>query len=133
MVAGRSKDPGYIMHVLTIAGAKIGFYAHKMVAELFIPNPENKPQVNHENLDKLDNRAKNLEWATNQENAQHAFEHGHSGQGETHYNAKLSAADVQYIRDMYTIGTSQAGLAAEFGVSHTTISRIVNWQRRKRG
>ena len=61
---------GYLC--LTIAGRK-NYKVHRLVAETYIPNPDNLPQVNHKNGDRTDNRVENLEWVTSQQNNEHAM------------------------------------------------------------
>jgi hypothetical protein len=59
---------GYLRFKIGTTTVKV----HRIVAQTFIPNLENKPQVNHINANKIDNRVENLEWVTNKENMAHA-------------------------------------------------------------
>lgn len=64
---------GYVQIVLRKNYKQKLFLIHRLVAQHFIPNPENKKTVNHINGIKTDNRSNNLEWATHKENIKHSF------------------------------------------------------------
>lgn len=66
---------GYYRVAFSHRGKRINMYAHRLVAMAFIPNPENKETVNHINGNKTDNRACNLEWATQKEQKLHSITH----------------------------------------------------------
>ncbi len=102
---------------------------HRLVAQKYIPNPENKPQVNHINGIKTDNRVSNLEWNTAKENIKHAFK---TGLCNNDYKRKLTIDEVREIRSKYKTGNyTQRGLGKEYGISYQGISRIINNKKYK--
>lgn len=70
------KDKSYLFVGLCGDGGRKMKLIHRMVAEAFIPNPDNKPEVNHKDGNKTNNRVDNLEWVTSSENVIHAYNTG---------------------------------------------------------
>lgn len=99
-------------------------FVHRLVATKYVPNPENKPQVNHKDGNKTNNCADNLEWVTNRENSIHALENGWMRIEEKHPFAKLSREQVLYIKMHPEM--SRNDLAKELNISPHTISDIRN-------
>ncbi|AIW03217.1 HNH homing endonuclease [Bacillus phage Mater] len=127
ILSGAKNHKGYLRVCLTLDGAKKQYFIHKLVALAFIPNPENKPQVNHiKGLEKDNNRVDNLEWATRSENMQHAYETGLevAKQGEDTNMAKLANKDVIAIKKLLVANVQQKEIAKRFDVSPVTISAI---------
>ena len=67
---------GYTKVKLSKDGKKYWSSVHRLVAKAFIPNPDNKPQVNHKDCNKLNNDISNLEWVTGRENIDHSIKNG---------------------------------------------------------
>lgn len=120
---------GYHNITLHTKGKRRYFKVHRLVAQAFIPNPENKKEVNHMNGIPDCNHKENLEWATRKENMQHAKEEGLVACGENHGMAKLTAKEVEDIRTLYVPydkAFNQNALARKFGVSRTCINHVIN-------
>ena len=112
---------------------KITFKIHKAVAESFIDNPNNLPMVNHKDGNKLNNYIGNLEWCTNAENVQHAYDNNliKIRRGENSSSAKLTQDDVIYIRKHYVPRDKYFGtraLGRKFNVDHSTIMSVLKYE-----
>lgn len=94
-----------------------GYKVHRLVANAFVPNPENKPQVNHLDGNKENNHYKNLMWATNRENVIHAFETGLASR-------KLTRDAAKQLRSMYPEFTMEQ-LAERFSIPSSHVCRIL--------
>ena len=120
---------GYLrVHLCKNKQAK-DLYIHRLVAETFIPNPENLPEVDHWDGNKLNNCVENLRWVTSSENKQAAIKNGSTKIGTKNRLSKLTADDVRYIRSKYIPYDKEYGanaLARKFNVSLACIQHVIN-------
>jgi len=117
-------DSGYKHTFMYIDGNQKGVFVHRLVAEAFIPNPRNKPQINHKNMNKLDNTVENLEWCTRSENMRHM-----------HANTDVDLRKIRFtkeqeveIQDRYDDGEALKAIGKDYGVSGGTIEKLVKGQ-----
>jgi hypothetical protein len=126
-------DPdGYVRYgLIGEDGVKRSPAAHTLVAEAYIgPRPSPNHEVAHNNGSRLYNHFTNLRWATSAENHSDRFEHGTAAQGEHNGRAKITEADVHYIRREYhlvKVGSSTETLVSlerRFGIHRATLVSI---------
>jgi len=115
----KRKSDGRLQKVFTVNKKHVTKKIHRVVAEAFIPNPHNYPQVNHKDCDPTNNCVSNLEWCTREQNTYHALINGR-------YKQKLTIDKVieikrKYTPFLYTVKT----LAKEYNVSVYVIYRII--------
>ena len=91
---GNINSDGYLRIKFSVDKKVINKFVHVLVAEHFIPNPDNLPQVNHIDGNKLNNNINNLEWCTASQNMQHAYDNNLKRTDKKHSRSKLNECDV---------------------------------------
>jgi len=134
-LTGGITPKGYKKTIMSIDGKQYTVSTHKLVAECYIPNPNNLPQINHIDGNKLNNKVDNLEWVTNQQNSNHRDNIlNKKNIGENCGMSKLTEKDVIWIRKNhqprhYQFGTKP--MSKTLNVSESTIRVILQNKRWK--
>ena len=115
-------NDGYEFYTLSKGNETSNVYGHRVVAELYVPNPFDKPIVNHKDGNPSNNASFNLEWVTHQENVIHAYDTGlNSNKGASHYKSVV-------IKDEWTKGTfpSIKEWSLARGINYSTARNILS-------
>jgi hypothetical protein len=127
---------GYKYVSLSKNGVAKHYYVHRLVAESFLLNSDNKLEVNHIDGDKTNNHVENLQWVTRQENVKHEFDNGYGYvpnlKGENHGSSKLKESQVINIYIAYHKDNIRiSDLSKKYNISESAIDSIVknrNWK-----
>lgn len=121
----KTDKDGYQVVTLVKDGKMRSFYVHRLVAQAFIPNPENKPTVNHLDENKSNNKKSNLQWATISEQVTY-------GKGAINRNKRKFKPVIIYDRYYNVIGEypSVQSAAEAIGVKTNILSRHLNHPRK---
>lgn len=115
---------GYLTVSLYIEGKTLSKVVHRLVAIAFIPNPENKIEVNHIDEDKKNNRLENLNWMTSKENSNWGT------RIERQVKSISKPIKVIYQDDTYEIWESATVFANEYGINSGGITNVLSGRRK---
>ena len=123
---------GYLIVILCNGEKKTGKLVHRLVAEAFVPNPENKSQVNHIDGNKINNKVENLEFVTAKENTNKSYEIGLKRTGKYLYNTRWI---YQFDLNMCFVKKweSMTQASKELGINQADISKCCAGKRNQCG
>ena len=114
---------GYLMTNLYKDGKRYAKRVHILVAQTFIPNPDNLPVVNHIDGDKTNPKVNNLEWCSYSENTQHAHRTG----------LQTKTSNKEVIRGDGKVYPTLTAAALDNNISKSAISKVINGERKTAG
>ena len=120
---------GYERVDLTHDDVQKQFFIHRLVAMAFIPNPENKPEVNHKDGDKSNNYDWNLEWSTRSENMIHAYDTGLMDKMNKTYVRLTKQQIIEICKLLEENQLSLVQIAEKVGTNRTAVADILNGKR----
>lgn len=121
---------GYVVYCLSKDGKQKWKFAHKLVAEHFINNPNKYSECNHIDGNKLNNSLFNLEWCTRSHNVKHSHDMGFRknvkyAKGVLHYNTKINSEIAKEIRLMKRSGFKIVSIAVRFNISESCVKNVI--------
>lgn len=124
---GQINRYGYPTVIVMVNGIQKNMVVHRLIAKAFICNPDNLPEVNHKDGNKLNNSVTNLEWVSKSDNRKHAFRIGLQKTYSHHSNStNLTWDQVNIIREAFAKGFSQKSIASYFNMTDSNINHIVH-------
>lgn len=120
----RTRD-GYVKVGISKYGREKTIMLHRLVAQAFLPNPENLSEVNHKNAIKTDNRVENLEWVDRKTNELHSVELNLKFKGD--FKRKFTNDQVISIRNEYASGNvSISSIARKYNADRRTVYYVIS-------
>lgn len=125
-----NKQNGYLYVSLWKDNVGKSFTVHRLVALAYLPNPDNKPEVNHISSNRADPRKVNLEWSTRSENAKHGYEDGFMSQ---EHRKNFQSLEVEMLLSAFLAGESMTALARGHGSGLTNLTHTLRDKARNTG